>query len=241
MRTNDGVTDDEVNTGVRTVRRIYRAHNRKMDCLKILYPTLLFLHPTHVIMVVTILDLEESEKEPKLAEPASRRRLDLPTTSKPLTKAAMKNYEVPYSYVKAALETNRIVNSGKINKRKRHVSPDRKKKVLEDTPGESSSEDFKTPVRRRSPRKHTTGKTNTNTKPCKVSIERLPPTMAKKHWGSLLIAKKAKNDEARKQATMEYNQVNMAQKLVECVESLALIQEKTGLDPTGIFRMVEES
>ena len=39
LRTNDGVTDDEVNTGVRTVKRLYRAHNRKMDCLKILYPT----------------------------------------------------------------------------------------------------------------------------------------------------------------------------------------------------------
>ena len=169
----------------------------------------------------------------------------MPTTSKPLTKAALKNYEVPYSYVKAALETNRIVNSGKINKRKRHMSPDRKKKVVVDTPGESSSEDFKTPVRRRSPRKNTIA----NTKSCEVSIERLSPTTierlsptkARRHWGSLLKAKKAKNDEVRKQATMEYNRVNMAERLVECVESLALIQEKTGLDPAGIFRMVEES
>ena len=72
LRTNNGVTDDEVNTGVRTIRQIYRAHNRKMDCLKILYPTLPFLHPTKVIMVVTIIDLEESEKEPKMAKPASR-------------------------------------------------------------------------------------------------------------------------------------------------------------------------
>ena len=117
--------------------------------------------------------------------------MDVPTTSKTLTKAAMKKYEVPYSYVKAALETNRIVNSGKINKRKRHVSPDRKKKVLEDTPGESSSEDFKTPVRRQSPRKHTTGKSNT--KPCEVNIERLPPSMAKKTLGRPSSCQKGKN------------------------------------------------
>ena len=43
LRSNDGPTEDENKNGVLTKRRIYRAHNRQMDCLKILYPELAYI------------------------------------------------------------------------------------------------------------------------------------------------------------------------------------------------------
>lgn len=131
LRTNDGTTEEAVRNGILTIRRLYRARCCQLECLEILYPELGAFNTNCIIMIITIMDLDASEQEPREIKPREKKNL------------------VRYSYIKAA------INAGKIQKkRKCQHSPLKKQRGMVDTPGASSSEDFKTPTKRWSPRKN---------------------------------------------------------------------------------------
>ena len=60
FRCYDGVTEAEIREGIKTVRRMYRAHCRQLDCLQLLYSDLGEFKTTDHIMTITIIDEDPS-------------------------------------------------------------------------------------------------------------------------------------------------------------------------------------
>ena len=104
-----------------------------------------------------------------------------------------------------------------------------------ETPGASSSEDFKMPVRICSPRKTTPGKYQEIQK-CEVLLNRLPEK-TERSFGSLLQVKKAKMDEEKRKAKLDEKQMDMASKLLMAMNALRDIQKETGLESKQLLDM----